>query len=357
MPGKSTSTSNKTKAIPQFRNIVFEGGGVKGIAYIGALEVLEKQGALKHITRVGGTSAGAITALFYALGYSIAAQKLLIASVDFSKFMDDSIGYIRDIHRLAHDFGWYRGDFFLSWIGDAIENALGSRTATFNDLIARGLPQLYVVGTNLSTQTTDIFSHETHPDMPLAQAVRISMSIPLFFAAVRYGPHKNVYVDGGVLSNYPVKIFDEERFIDMKNEAGAARKTEYYTRLNTRACAENTHCIRRIYNKQTIGFRVDSHREIEYFHHHPTPAHHARITSFTDYATALLTAFSRVQERQHLHSDDWERTIYIDTQDISALDFDLKEETKQVLLEAGKTSAEKYFTWFNASESTPDNRI
>ena len=43
-----------------FKNLVFEGGGVKGIAYAGAMKVLEKKGILKNIVRVGGTSAGAI---------------------------------------------------------------------------------------------------------------------------------------------------------------------------------------------------------------------------------------------------------------------------------------------------------
>ena len=45
----------------QFRNLVFEGGGVKGIAYAGAVAVLEDKGILPGIRRVAGTSAGAIS--------------------------------------------------------------------------------------------------------------------------------------------------------------------------------------------------------------------------------------------------------------------------------------------------------
>lgn len=101
----------------QFRNLVFEGGGVKGIAYVGAMQILEQRGLLKHITRVGGTSAGAINALIVALGYSNAETLELLDSVDFKKFMDDSFGAIRDIRRLAREFGWNKGDFFSSWIG------------------------------------------------------------------------------------------------------------------------------------------------------------------------------------------------------------------------------------------------
>ena len=43
----------------QFKNLVFEGGGVKGIAYAGALQVLETQNGMPDIKRVAGTSAGA----------------------------------------------------------------------------------------------------------------------------------------------------------------------------------------------------------------------------------------------------------------------------------------------------------
>lgn len=83
----------------QFRNLLFEGGGVKGIAYIGAMRVLEQRGFLKHIHRVGGTGAGAINALSFALGYDIIAQRGILESTDFKEFMDDSFGMIRDIRR------------------------------------------------------------------------------------------------------------------------------------------------------------------------------------------------------------------------------------------------------------------
>ena len=53
-----------------FRNLVFEGGGVKGIAYVGTMRVLESKGILQNISRVGGTSAGAINAAMFAAGYS-----------------------------------------------------------------------------------------------------------------------------------------------------------------------------------------------------------------------------------------------------------------------------------------------
>src|SRR5690554_3849978 len=197
----------------QFRNLVFEGGGIKGIAYIGAMQVLEQRGHLHGIRRVGGTSAGAINALIFALGYTIAEQHEIMASTSFKKFMDNSFGFIRDFRRLWKEFGWNKGEYFYDWVGNLVKSKLGRADATFADLKAAALPDLYVVGTNLSTGYAEFFSHERHPDMPLIEAVRISMSIPLFFAARRFGPRKDVYVDGGVILNYPVKLFDRLRYV------------------------------------------------------------------------------------------------------------------------------------------------
>src|SRR5690606_37749463 len=118
----------------QFRNLVFEGGGVKGIAYVGAMQVLAQRGLLESITRVGGTSAGAINALIHALGYDVRAQREILDSTDFRRFMDDSFGVIRDVRRLAKSFGWHKGDFFSDWVGGLIKDRLGNARASFADL-------------------------------------------------------------------------------------------------------------------------------------------------------------------------------------------------------------------------------
>lgn len=65
----------------QFRNLIFEGGGVKGIAHVGAMQVLQQRGILNHVQRVGGASAGAINALIYAPGYGIEEQNEIALSL------------------------------------------------------------------------------------------------------------------------------------------------------------------------------------------------------------------------------------------------------------------------------------
>ena len=72
----------------QLCNLVFEGGGVKGVAYVGALEKLEERNILSEIERVGGTSAGAITALLVGLNYSPEEIRDKMLGLDFSHFLD-----------------------------------------------------------------------------------------------------------------------------------------------------------------------------------------------------------------------------------------------------------------------------
>ena len=245
----------------QFRNLIFEGGGVKGIAYVGALEVLEEHGILDKVERVGGTSAGAINSVLLACGYTFYEQMDIMNDLDFNKFMDDSWGIVRDINRLVTDFGWHKGDYFRDWIGDLIGNKLGSRDASFRDFREAKLHSIYLYGSNLSTGFSEIFSLEHTPTMRVADAVRISMSLPLFFAAIR-NARRDVYVDGGLLKNYPIKLFDRLKYIKDGEQSKAARKTDYYEAENQKfRIGSNANRSPYIFNRQTLGFRLDSPAE------------------------------------------------------------------------------------------------
>lgn len=337
-----------------FRNFVFDGGGVKGIAYVGAMQVLEQKGILPDIKRVGGTSAGAINALLFALGYSNTEQLNILKNLNFKNFMDDDWGVIRDTNRLIHEFGWYKGDFFHNWVSQQIGNKLGNPNATFNDLRKAKLPDLYVYGTNLSTSFGEIFSIEHTPNERIADAVRISMSIPLFFAAVR-NPRNDVYVDGGVLDNYPVKLFDRAKYIATADLQTMGMTPDYYAKENQQFLQTHPDSSPYVFNRQTLGFRLDNKEEIAIFRDGKEPPH-ADISDFFDYIKALMTTILESQASQHLHGDDWHRTIYIDTLDVRTTDFDIADAKKDALLESGKQHALDYFTWFDDPKNSPVNR-
>ena len=99
----------------KFRNLVFEGGGVKGAAYGGALEELEERGILNDITRVAGTSAGAITAVLLAVGYSPEELTDIITNTNFGDFADSSDEWFIDAERILTSYGFCKGDYFRKW--------------------------------------------------------------------------------------------------------------------------------------------------------------------------------------------------------------------------------------------------
>jgi len=336
-----------------FKNLVFEGGGVKGIAYAGALEVLDEKGVLPAIERVGGTSAGAINAVLLGLDYDTGEVREILWDLDFNNFLDDSWGAVRDIDRLIHQFGWYKGDFFRNWIGALIEGKTGNPNATFRDLQVMkeecGFRDLYLVGTNISTGFAEVFSHEHTPRICIADAVRISMSIPLFFAAKR-SPRGDVYVDGGMLNNYPVKLFDRRKYV-----VEHAVETEYYSAHNQSLGADGVEVSEYVFNQETLGFRLDTAKEIAAFRDHAEPPRR-EIDDLFSYAWGLVQTLLNAQESRHLHSDDWHRTIYIYTLGVETTDFDLSDERKEALVSSGRVHTEGYFRWYDDATSQPSNQ-
>jgi NTE family protein len=336
-----------------FRNLIFEGGGVKGIAYLGALEVLGEKNILPAITRIGGTSAGAITAVLAGLNFSAEEIKNILWEMDFRNFLDDSWGLIRDIDRLRTEYGWYKGGFFRDWIGKLIQQKTGNSESTFADIEAlkvnNSFRSLYFMGTNISTGFSEVFSAEHTPGMCVADAVRISMSIPFFFAAPR-GYRGDVYTDGGVTDNYPIKLFDRQRYLETAN----ALEPDYYKKINL-GLQESARAMhgrpieKHVYNKESLGFRLDNQAEISLFRDQAEPPKR-KIDDLFDFSIALIAALYGLQDNSHLHGDDWQRTIYIDTLDVGSLDFSLSEERKQALFDSGKKGTEAYFAWYDNEE-------
>lgn len=328
-----------------FRNLIFEGGGVKGIAYVGALRELEKRQILQNIDRIGGTSAGAINAVLLSTGHTLKETSDILFSLNFRNFLDDSWGVVRDTKRLITDFGWYKGDFFRTWIGNLIHDKTGNANATFNDFKNQGLTDLYLVGTNISTGFSEVFSVEHTPRVPVADAVRISMSLPLFFKAIR-NTRQDVYVDGGLLKNYPIKVFDRVKYIDPSDVKKHALERVYYDRDNKSKPAASS---RYVYNKETLGFRLDSKEEIAMFRDGAEPRT-TDVDDFFDYGWALIKTVLNAQNNNHLHGDDWQRSVYIDTLGIGTTDFDISDANKKKLVKSGSDGTKTFFDWYDTAK-------
>ena len=231
-----------------------------------------------------------------------------------------------------------------------IEKKTGNGEITFEQLEETGkYRDLYLVGADLTTGLSKVFSAHSQETktMKVADAARISMSIPLFFAAMRGGKdNKHLFVDGGLLDNYTVKTFDRQNYLaDINN----ARRTEYYETINEKLRMQrSTSRNEYVYNKETLGFRLDAKEDIDMYLTHEE--NFSEINGFFDYTKALVTTLIDFQTNVHLHSDDWQRTVYIDTLGVRAIDFDIPQEKKDELVASGKLYTEAYLEWYNNDE-------
>lgn len=306
----------------RYKNLVFEGGGVRGIAYAGALSVLEARGMLRSIERVGGTSVGAVTALLVALGYTADEMSAILTDLKMQQFNDGRWFFIGGFHRLTRHYGWYQGERFERWLETLIARKTGNANLTFaqlHQLRPQGYRDLYVTGTNLSAQKTVIFSHEHTPDLPLKTAVRISMSVPLYFGAVflneqnevirkpRKGQHYQILVDGGLTANYPLSLFDVD---------GQA-------------------------NPETLGLKLERPEQLAQLGTDNGLAPYA-IRTVNDYVSAFYNYVIENLNRQPASADEQRRTIYISMEGVRPRVRRMHTDETQRLYQSGERAARQF---------------
>src|SRR5699024_1372073 len=211
-------------------DLVLEGGGVKGIALAGALEVLEERGYRVH--RVAGSSAGAMAGALAAAGIPAHEMVEILRSTGY-RDCEDGPWWTRTLLGkgaaiLLHN-GVHRGEHLTRWVQEqlAAHSPLGA-DATFGDLVLEDPEldidladprhhRLVVTASDLSAGRLRLLPRDADDygidpsALRVADAVRVSSSIPLFFRPVRWrlpAGGSAVLVDGGLLSNFPVSVFD-----------------------------------------------------------------------------------------------------------------------------------------------------
>ena len=308
-----------------YKNLVFEGGGIRGIAYAGALDELERRNILQHVEQTGGTSVGAIAALLVAVGYNANEIRSIMEDLKVQQFNDGRWIFFGGFYRFFHSYGWYRGERFERWLGNLIKAKTGNADLTFQGLHQLHLTtstyrELCVTGTNLSAQRTELFSVITHPDMPLKTAVRISMSIPLYFRAVlldsnfhvihkpKKGQTYSVMVDGGLAANYPISMFDHDG----------------------------------VNNPATLGLKLERPEQLEGFKN-GTEISPYPIRGMGSYVGALYNYIIEGLNRKDSLTNEKDRTIYISTQHIKPKLRAMSRREKDLLYDSGKDAVERFF--------------
>ncbi len=200
---------------------VFEGGGVKGIGLVGAVCRLEEEGYTWR--RLAGTSAGAIIAALLAAGYKGTELREIVLNLDYRSFQDkDSLQKVPLLGKalgLLVEKGMYSGDSFEEWMRGVL-NKKGK--VRFKDISINGQSPLKVIASDITRKNMLILPDELKGygidpmEFDIARAIRMSMSIPFYFKPIKlYWKGKVSYiVDGGILSDFPVWLFDNDKLPD-----------------------------------------------------------------------------------------------------------------------------------------------
>jgi len=200
-----------------FENLAFEGGGAKGMAYLGALEVLEEVGLYpNHVRRITGTSSGSFFAAMLAVGVRSDQLKELLFDTDLVTILKDArFGRISAAWNLFTTYGFHPGFKLLRFLGDRLEERTGSPDVTFRQVLERCGRELCVPITNITRMCAEYCHPKTTPDMPVRLAVAMSMSLPVLMRPYRLvrrvddeTEETDLYTDGGILCNFPLHVYD-----------------------------------------------------------------------------------------------------------------------------------------------------
>ena len=310
-------------------DLVFEGGGVKGIGLAGAFELLEERGYRPQ--NVAGTSAGAINAALVAAGYTSQELRDIVFSLDYRKFEDRrwyGKGHVGLGVNVLREQGLYRGDEFYRWIKERLD---AKKVHTFSDLTTgdedvRWSSRLQVIVSDVTSRRLLILPRDAKqlgmdPDeLEVALAVRMSMSIPIFFEPVRV-QNKNtnrehLLVDGGMLSNFPIWLFD--------CDTGALPDWPTFGLLLVEPDP-----------KHPVTERL------------PKPTRGPRGTrGLVDLLSAMVHTMLEAHDRLYLEQETFARTIGIPTVGVGTTEFDLSRERAEALYQSGRDAAAKFLeTW------------
>jgi len=304
-------------------DVVFEGGGVKGIGLLGAVCCLEDRGY--EIQNYAGSSAGAMIAALLASGYKGRELSKIILNMDYEVFLDKRkfkdfmpFSISENIIRLIKDKGIYSGDPIEEYIKQLL---IKKDKVKFKHISVNGKSPLKIIASDITKGDMlilpdDLVKYGINPmEFEISNAVRMSISIPFFFKPekLKYNDEISYVVDGGILSNYPIWIFDVQ---------GTPRWPTFGMKL------------------------VDENKSYT----------SRSKTDIVSYSLDIISAMLNKNEEIYVKDKDWVRTISIPTLGVGTTDFSLKKEKALQLFQAGYKSAEEFLRNWNFEKYKNDYR-
>ena len=313
------------------------GGGMKLVTAIGSLCVLEEEGILNNIKKYAGSSAGAIIVTLLNIGLT----PLQIENTVFSQgstLVKDS--FYKLPFNLLFKYGLYNGNNMVKYIETLFIQKDISPNITFGELYEKTQKILVLTGTSLNAMDTFYFNYHTASNMKVIDALRISISIPLYFTCVEHiiNGVAHIMCDGGVLQNFPIYYFD---IVD---------NTGKYI-LNSNDLIKQKNIIKDLsVSSKTLGIMYldsDEIKNVDDFYQGFNI-----INNISDYFIALLnTLLNKIAQDNFTNpitgakENFFENIITITLPfNVSAVNFDLEKEKKDLLINVGRDAANKYFS-------------
>ena len=268
---------------------LFGGGAIRGLAYAGAIRAMEELGVEYDI--IGGSSVGSIIAALIAVGYKSYEIENFFMKVNFELFKDIHFG-------LGKPFALSKGEIFMDWLNELLKNKLEdcfNGRVTFRDI----KNNLVILATDLKHFSPQIFSKASTPDFEVAQAIKVSSSMPGLMAPFVYNDKE--LVDGDLQKASPMWRLSEE--------------------LNSSA-------------SRILEFRLEGDYNND--EKNPISFINTIYSCVTDVATDFVTEMFGANDRYDC--------IRINTGDVFFADFNLDKDSRRKLINFGYEQTIKYFS-------------
>ena len=177
------------------KNLIVGGAGINGSYYLGALWNLEEKGYLTEINTYVGSSVGSVISLLMIIGYSPKIIQEVVVKLDLRGIFENINS--DDVLNFIDSFGICDPRILMKIIFTFLKKANVESNVTFQQLFKQYKKKLFVTGTCLNTHSIHLFSVESHPNMKVLDAIRISISIPFVFSPVKF--ENSLYIDGAYL--------------------------------------------------------------------------------------------------------------------------------------------------------------
>lgn len=282
--------------------LVISGGGFKGIAYCGILKKLRelevengKGDIIIDIKKICGVSIGAFFGLLYILKYDYDEIEEEILNKDLHTLKDIKIT------NFINDYGFDNGNGIIKWLETLIIKKGYDKEITLNELYNKTNVCFQVLATNLNYYKETIFDYINSPNLRVIDAIRMSIGLPFIFTKHVY--NNDIYIDGGIINNYPIDLF----------------KDELDTVLGI---------------KLVSGFKND---------------HRYEINKLDSYVYNIMLCMLAQKDKYIIESELYkDHTIYVYTEDItSTIKFDITRKEKSKLIKIGFNAARNFFKGLN----------